>query len=152
MDQVALRDVLRDVGLRGGAEHRDLVPVRVLPPLATLVFEPVVGGDRHPDRLAEGLEAADPADDREFCDVLHGSLHRWGCAPLRWRSVMGGTGEACTREGPSEAREPKGGPFAAERARGAPQGRGKKRDTRLAGGPGDHRKTAMQPGARLLCG
>ena len=40
--------------------------------------------------------------------------------------------------------------FAAERARGAPQGRGKKFGPRLAGGPGDHRNTAMQPGARLL--
>src|SRR3954468_13278787 len=82
MDQVALRDVLRDVALGGGAEHRDLVPVSIFLPRATLVFELVVGGDRHPHRLAQGLGAADPADDREFCDVLHGSLHRWGCAPL----------------------------------------------------------------------
>src|SRR3954453_13161950 len=107
MDQVALGDMLLDVGLRGGAEHRDLVPVGVLPPFAALVFEAVVGGDRHPHRLAEGLEAADPADDREFCDVLHGSLHRWGCAPLRWHYVICGTGEACTRPGSNLAREPK---------------------------------------------
>src|SRR3954447_20385951 len=32
MDQIALRDVLRDVGLGGGAEHRDLVPIRIRPP------------------------------------------------------------------------------------------------------------------------
>src|SRR3954471_18362766 len=126
MDQVALRDVLRDVGPDGGAEHRDLVPVGVLPPFAALVFEAVVGGDRHPHGLAQGLDGTDPADDREFRDVLHGSLHRWGCAPLRWRSVMGAPGDACTRPGPSEAREPKGRAFLQRSGREEPRRGGKK--------------------------
>src|SRR4051812_46423537 len=152
MDQVALGDMLLDVGLRCGAEYRDLVPVRVLPPFAALVFEPVVGGDRHPHRLAEGLAGPDPTDDREFCDVLHGSLHRWGCAPLRWLSVMGASGDACTRPGPGVAREAKGRAFLQRSGREEPRGGGgKKFGPRLAGGPGAHRKTAMQPGARLLC-
>src|SRR4051812_29771594 len=146
MDQVALRDVLRDVGPGGGAEPRALVPVRVIPPLATLVFEPVVGGDRHPHRLAEGLDGADPADDREFCDVLHGSLHRWGCAPLRWRSVMGGTGEACTREGSSVAREPKGRAFLQRSGREEPRRGGEKSSALgLGGGPADIGKPPCKP-------
>ena len=49
-------------------------------PRATLVFEPVVGGDRHPRGLTQGLGAADPSDDREFCDVLM-ALSIVGAAP-----------------------------------------------------------------------
>src|SRR3954463_10374326 len=104
--QVALRDVLLDVALASLVKNRDLVPVWVFLPLSVLVPHSVIGRDRNPHDLAR-LHRTDPADDRELCDVLHGALHRWGCAPLRWRSVMGGTGEACTRQGPSVAREPK---------------------------------------------
>src|SRR5690348_13339729 len=46
----------------------------------------------------------------------------WGCAPLRWRSVMGATGDACTRQGPSGAEGAEGaGYFGAKRPRGAPE-------------------------------
>src|SRR3954447_14764325 len=53
-------------------------------------------------------------------------INRWGCAPLRWRSVMGGTGDACTRPGPSVAREPKGRAFLQRSGREEPRGGGEK--------------------------
>ena len=48
---------------------------------------------------------------------------------MRWRSVMGGTGEACTREGPSEAREPKGRAFLQRSGREEPRRGGEKSAT-----------------------
>ena len=58
--------------------------LHLLNPLAVAVAESVVGADRHVGLAVEGLDLADAAQEREFGDVHHFALHRWGGAPLRW--------------------------------------------------------------------
>ena len=55
MNQVALADVLPDVGLDLLREDRDFIPVRVFLPLTLVVLEGVVRADADADCLADLL-------------------------------------------------------------------------------------------------
>src|SRR5260370_32969476 len=81
MKQVALADVLADVGLDRLREDRDFVPVRVFLPLTFVVLEGIVGADADADCLADLLDGSDPTDGGEFGDVAHCLSPSCGAAP-----------------------------------------------------------------------
>src|SRR5258708_10794176 len=81
MYQVALADVLVDVGLDRLREDRDFVPVRAVLPLAFVVLEGIVGADADADCLADLLDGSDPTDEGEFGDVAHCLSPSCGAAP-----------------------------------------------------------------------
>src|SRR5277367_7107808 len=71
-DEIALDDVALDVAARALAEDSDFVPAGALDPFAAVVAAAEARSDAHAQRGADLLDFANAADDREFCDRVHG--------------------------------------------------------------------------------
>src|SRR5271166_2061958 len=71
-DEIALDDVTLDVAAGGLAEDGDFVPTGALDPFASIVLAAVARRDADAQGRADLLDLADPADDREFGNRVHG--------------------------------------------------------------------------------
>src|SRR6202044_1546834 len=71
-DEIALDDVALDVAAGGLAEDGDFVPTGALDPFAAIVLATVARRDADAHGRADLLDLADPADDREFRNRVHG--------------------------------------------------------------------------------
>src|SRR6202046_1501913 len=71
-DEIALDEVALDVAAGGLAEDGDFVPTGALDPFAAIVLATVARRDADAHGRADLLDLADPADDREFRNRVHG--------------------------------------------------------------------------------
>ena len=131
-DEIALDDVALDVAAGGLAEDGDFVPTGALDPFAAIVLAAVARRDVDAQGRADLLDLADPADDREFRNRVHGFIPLSISSGLRLmpsvpRVRLKGSraGRASTREARAgrsvERRTAEGGDFGARGIR--PSGR-----------------------------
>src|SRR5277367_5330771 len=144
-DEIALDDVTLDVAAGGLAEDGDFVPTGALDPFAAIVLAAVARRDVDAQGRADLLDFADPADDREFRNRVHGFVPLSISSGLRLmpsvpRVRLEGSraGRASTREARAgrsvERRTAEGGDFVARGIR--PLGRrGKSSNAAVAARP-----------------
>src|SRR5277367_3939291 len=105
-DEIALDDVTLDVAAGGLAEDSDFVPTGALDPFAAIVLAAVARRDADAQGRADLPDFADPADDREFRNRVHGFVPLSISAGLRLMPVrsLGCGSKEVGRAGPAPAR------------------------------------------------
>src|SRR6202453_2177148 len=166
-DEIALDDVALDVAAGGLAEDGDFVPTGALDPFAAIVLAAVARRDVDAQGRADLPDLADPSDDREFRNRVHGFVPLSISSGLRLmpsvpRGRLKGSraGRASTREARAgrsvKRRTAEGGDFVARGIR--PSGRRGKssnaavatRTVRLHGRPETRGTTPAWRVARLF--
>src|ERR1700723_1767975 len=108
--EIALDDVALDVAAGGLAEDGDFVPTGALFPFAAIVLAAVARRNADAQGRADLLDFADPADDREFCDRVHGFVPLSSPrASGSCRRSLGCGSKEVGRAGPAPARNERAG-------------------------------------------
>ena len=121
--EIAFDDVALDVAAGGLAEDGDFVPTGALFPFAAIVLAAVARGDADAQGRADLLDLADPADDREFRNRVHGFVPLSISSGLRLMPSVPRVRLKGSRAGRASTREERAGRSVSE---------GRRRETILA--------------------
>src|SRR5271157_384983 len=107
-DEIALDDVALDVAARGLAEDGDFVPAGALDPFAAVVAAAEARSDANAQCGADLLDFANAADDREFCDRVHGYPFLLSVSPRALGSCRRSLGVRLTKKPGEAGQHPQG--------------------------------------------